>query len=189
MMNATKTSYASLTAVVGLLLFFAMGCASSPNPTASTENPAANTGSFDTPPANQTRPAPANDNDAIAAAIRAHLAGNSSINMAAMEMTVTQVNITGNQAQADAEFHLKQGGTSMQMIYFLQRHANGWIVSRSQPSGGQFAHPPMDKTHSGLGGAPAHPKIEDFFQTAPPSGGNSSVPAQPPPDSASKKPY
>ena len=88
------------------------------SPTASTENPAANTGSFDTPPANQARPAPANDNDAIAAAIRAHLAGNSSINMAAMEMTVTQVNITGNQAQADAEFHLKQGGTSMQMTLF-----------------------------------------------------------------------
>ena len=188
-MNSTKTGCASLAAVVGLLLFFAMGCGNSTSSTASTEIPAANAGSFDGPPVNQATPAPANDSDAITAAIRTHLASNSSINMAAMEMTVTQVNITGNQAQADAEFHLKQGGTSMQMIYFLQRHANGWIVSRSQPSGGQFAHPPMDKTHSGLGGAPAHPKIEDFFQTAPPAGGNSSVPAQPPPDSASKKPY
>ncbi len=188
-MNATKTSCASLAAVVGLLLFFAMGCGSSPSPAASTGSPAANAGSFDTSPANQATAAPTNDNDAIAAAIRTHLTNNNSINMAAMEMTVTQVNINGDQAQADAEFRLKQGGTSMEMTYFLQRHPGGWIVSRSQPSGGQFAHPPMDKTHSGLGGAPAHPKIDDFFQTAPPAAGDSSAPAQPARDTDSKKPH
>ena len=186
-MSLTKISTASVTAVAGLLLSFAMGCATSTKPPASAEAPSSNTAAIDTTPAAPAAATPANDHDAIAAAIRTHLTSNNSINMAAMDMTVTKVSVTGDQAQADAEFRLKQGGTSMQMTYFLERHAGGWIVARSQPAGGQFAHPPMDKTHSGLGGAPAHPKIEDFFQ--PPPAGDSNAAAQPGPDSASKKPH
>ncbi len=112
-----------------------------------------------------------NEQSAITEAIREHLSENKSINMAAMEMNVTDVNITGDQAQANAEFRVKQGGASMLITYFLERHAGGWIVVRSQPGGGQFSHPPMDKTHSNMAsGAPAQgavPNVDDFL-----NGGN-----------------
>jgi hypothetical protein len=121
-----------------------------------------------------------NDHDAIAGAIRKHLASNSTINMAVMDMDVGQVDVNSDQAQANANFRLKQGGTTMQMTYFLERHAGTWIILRSQPGGGQFAHPPMDKTHSGMASDQAHPaipNIHEFFQNAPPAGGTGSPPA------------
>lgn len=118
-----------------------------------------------------------NDHDAIAAAIRTHLASNSSLNMAAMELQVNEVTVTGDQAQADAVFHLKQGGASMEMTYSLQRHGSGWLVSHSQPAGGQFAHPPMDKTHAGIGSPHTIPKIQDFFPNGAP---DPQAPATPP---------
>jgi hypothetical protein len=120
------------------------------------------------------------DRDAIAEAIRKHLAGNSTINMAVMDMDVSQVNVNGDQAQASADFRLRQGGTSMQMTYFLERHAGTWIILRSQPAGGQFAHPPMDKTHSGAASDqthPALPNIHEFFKNAPPAGAAGNPPA------------
>jgi hypothetical protein len=91
--------------------------------------------------------------------------------MAMMNMNLTDVSINRDQAQANAEFRLKQGGTSMLMTYFLERHAGGWIVIRNQPGGGQFAHPPMDQTHTGP--APPQmpmPDVNSFFfnKTSPP---------------------
>jgi len=127
-----------------------------------------------TPPAaNTAATAPsASDRDAIAQAIQQHLSNNKGINMAAMDMTLTDVSIQGDQAQASAEFRLKQGGTSMLMNYSLERHAGGWIVMRNQPGGGQFAHPPMDQTHSGAAPGPAQmpmPDVNHFFKkTSPP---------------------
>ena len=67
-------------------------------------------------------------------------------------------------------FRLKQGGTGMVMTYFLQRHGNGWLVMRSQPSDGQFVHPPMDKMHSGAAANPSSPAgssvpdVSDFLR-------------------------
>jgi len=121
-------------------------------------------------------PASKSDQDAIRDAVQQHLAGNRSINMAAMDMNVTQVSINGDQAQADVEFRLKQGGTTMQMSYSLMRHAGGWLVTKSQPGGGQFAHPPMDKDHAAgatdsssaaPATAPPMPDVHDFFKNAP----------------------
>jgi hypothetical protein len=113
-----------------------------------------------------TRQTPRTDQEAVEEAIQRHLEENKGINMSAMEMRVSKVQINGDQAQADAEFRLKQGGTSMSMTYFLERHADGWLVIRNQPnSSGQFAHPPMDKIHSGAGSAasPAFPNVSDFL--------------------------
>ena len=101
------------------------------------------------------------DQDAITAAIDKHLRANSGINMSVMDMTVSNVQIAGDQAQANAEFHLKQGGTSMFITYKLERHAGDWIVLSNQPSGGQFTHPPMDKTHSGAATNPAAQNLPD----------------------------
>jgi len=117
------------------------------------------------------------DEDAIREAVRQHLAGNHGINMSAMNMDITQISINGDQAQADVEFRLKQGGTTMNMSYGLIRHAGGWLVTKSQPGGGQFAHPPMDKDHvmgasgaapaASADGAPAMPDVHDFFKNNP----------------------
>ncbi|MGA8222485.1 MAG: hypothetical protein WB780_12590 [Candidatus Acidiferrales bacterium] len=129
------------------------------------------------------------DQDAIAEAIRKHLASNSTINMAVMDMDVSKVSISGDQAQATADFRLKQGGTTMQVNYLLDRHAGTWIVLRSQPAGGQFAHPPMDKMHSGTAidaSHPAIPNIHEFFKNVPPPGeaGNPPAGANPNPSSS-----
>ena len=115
--------------------------------------------------------APANDHDAVVAAIQKHLASDSGINMSVMNMTVNSVNINGDNAEAAAEFHLKQGGTSMNINYKLERHAGNWIVLSDAPNGGQFAHPPMDKNHSGATASPnsaeALPNASEFLKNHP----------------------
>jgi hypothetical protein len=134
---------------------------------------------------NPVAPAPTTDEAAIRNAIEKHLRGNAGINMAAINMTVDSVSLHEDQAQADVTFRLNQGGTTMQMTYFLSRHANDWIVLRSQPTGGQFAHPPLDEAHRGTAAAPRPgtlPHINDFF---PPDSPNGNPPrSSPPPGSA-----
>lgn len=113
---------------------------------------------------------------AVTAAIDKHLRANSGINMSVMDMTVSNVKVNGDQAQANAEFHLKQGGTSMFITYKLERHAGDWMVLSNQPSGGQFTHPPMDKTHSGTGPDPAAqnlPDVSGFLKGHTPPGSTS----------------
>jgi hypothetical protein len=110
------------------------------------------------------------DADAIRAAIEEHVRSDRSINMDVMEMSVDSVSVNGDQAHAEAAFHLKQGGTGMAMTYFLERQSNGWVVTRSQPSDGQFAHPPTDDIHSGMPtspGEPAIPDVTDFLKNHP----------------------
>lgn len=114
--------------------------------------------------------ASADDTEAIRKAIEAHVRDNKGINLAAMDMTVRNVQIHGDQAQADTEFRLKQGSASMQMTYSLERHADGWIVVHNQPSGGQFQHPPMDQSHSGAApgsAGPAMPDVGNFLKDHP----------------------
>jgi hypothetical protein len=120
-------------------------------------------------------PAPTSDADAIRKAIEVHVRNNPGINMSAMEMSVDGINIHGDQAQADATFRLKQGGTSMTMTYTLNRHADGWLVVKNQPGDGQFVHPPMDKIHSGAGpdsATPSFPDFHDFMKKQPPPNKN-----------------
>jgi hypothetical protein len=112
------------------------------------------------------------DEAAIRESIQKHLSGLGSINMAAMDTDIKQVTVNGDNAQADVEFRLKQGGATMQMTYALERHAGAWIVLKSQPAGGQFEHPPMDKTHSTMPAAAAGadpPNIHDLLKAAPPA--------------------
>jgi hypothetical protein len=111
----------------------------------------------------------ASDRDAIKAAIEQHLSANSGINMSVMYMTLSKVTITGDEAQADTEFRLKQGGTSMQITYKLERRAGNWAVS-DQPNGGEFAHPPIDKTDPGSASSPTTetmPDVSEFFKNRP----------------------
>ena len=165
----------------GLVLILTGGCNkttsnASSSGSATTASRATPSGGFapsslDTPSSSAT---PRTDEDSIRAAVQLHLAANSNINMAAMDMKVIKTSINGDQAQADVEFRLKQGGTTMQMTYSLVRHAGGWLVTNSHPTGGQFAHPPMDRNPSATAsgappnsGSPAMPDVHDFFTKAP----------------------
>ncbi len=121
-------------------------------------------------------PASASDTELVKQAVQDHLQNNKGINMSAMDMTVDSVTVDGDRAQANATFKVKGGGATMAMVYSLERHGNGWLVLKSQPSNGQFVHPPMDKTHSGAAtpGPPATsgtPDVTDFLknQSAPKS--------------------
>ena len=141
-----------------ILIPLACGCGNSPG--ASTAPVAAATNSIDS---SASPTAPLNDTDAVKAAIDQHLRDNKGINMSVMDVNVGKITVNGDQAQADTEFHLKQGGTSMLITYFLERHGGGWLVVRNQPSNaGQFAHPPMDKIHSGASAASPNQDLPDL---------------------------
>lgn len=117
--------------------------------------------------------ATANDHDAVVAAIQKHLTSDSGVNMSVMEMTVENVSVNGDQAQANAAFHLKQGGQSMNITYQLERRAGDWVVLSDTPGGGQLAHPPLDKDHSGAASpnsAEPLPDATDYLKNhAPPA--------------------
>lgn len=121
-------------------------------------------------------PASASDTELVKQAVQDHLRNNKGINMSAMDMTVDSVTVDGDHAQANATFKVRGGGATMAMVYSLERHGSGWLVLKSQPSNGEFVHPPMDKTHSGAAtpGPPAAsgtPDVTDFLknQSAPKS--------------------
>jgi hypothetical protein len=103
-------------------------------------------------------PASAADSDSVTQAVEDHLRTNKGINMSAMDMTIDSVSVDGDHAQANATFRVKGGGAAMAMVYSLGRRGNGWLVLKSQPSNGEFIHPPMDKVHSrSASTAPAPP--------------------------------
>ncbi|MGH9704074.1 MAG: hypothetical protein ACRD4K_11935 [Candidatus Acidiferrales bacterium] len=132
----------------------------------------------------------AGDQDAIRASIEKHLTTLGSINVAAMDRDYKQISVTGDQAQADVEFKLKQGGATMEMTYQLERHAGDWVVLKSHPAGGQFEHPPMDKTHSGVpADAPTSgmPDIHSIIKATETSGAKQN-PAGAPPAKPAEKP-
>ena len=163
-----------VTIAVFLTAISAIGCSKNSQPASMNGSaPTSNAGGGSISATSAPPQVAGSDDDAIRAAIEDHLRNNHTINMAAMDMSVDSVSVNGDQAQANAAFHLKQGGTGMAMTYFLERHANGWLVMRSQPSNGQFVHPPTDKVHSGAGtnsATPGMPDVSDFLKShAPPN--------------------
>lgn len=126
----------------------------------------------------------ASDEDSIRATILQHLRENSSINLAAMETTIQQVSVNGDQAQAQVLFRTKQEGATMQMTYALERSAGAWKVLKGQPAGGQVSHPPMDGQHplpadQANQATPANPQLHwpsDKPVKQPPAQANSATP-------------
>lgn len=117
-----------------------------------------------------SQPASSADADGIRAAIEEHVRNDRSVNMDMLQMSVESVSVSGNQAQAEAAFSPKQGGTGMAMTYVLERQGNGWVVTSGQPSDAQFAHSPTHGVHSGMPanpGAPAMPDLTDFLKNHP----------------------
>lgn len=96
----------------------------------------------------QKQAGPNDTRTAIQSALRQHVSQQSNLNLAAMDMNIENVTMNGDHAQAQVQFRLRENNVTMEMLYQLEEHGGSWIVTHSQPAGGQFSHPPMDKTHS-----------------------------------------
>ncbi len=119
---------------------------------------------------NSATPAPDPDTDRIRQAIEDHVRNDREINLSAIDMTIDSVKINGDQAEAEATFRVKQGGATMEMVYFLARHGQDWLVAKDQPANGQFVHPPTDQTHSNTtpgAAAPEMPDVQEFLRQHP----------------------
>lgn len=163
------------TIAAATLLFWAAGCSKSgqslsspPDTATSSASPAMN---------GTTAPSPsavsAADTDGIRAAIEDHLRGNRGLNMDAMELVVDSVAIHGDQAQAQASFHVKSNGaTGMTMQYFLQRSGSGWVVANGQPADGNTQLPPGHPSVNSTQSAPSMPDVDAFLKQHPPQKSN-----------------
>jgi len=84
------------------------------------------------------------DSDAIRAGIEDHLASLKTLNLSAMDMEVTNVNIQGDRAQAQVEFRPKSGAPAnagMLVSYSLNKQKGNWVVEKTLSTGGIIDHP------------------------------------------------
>jgi len=85
-----------------------------------------------------------------------HLAANSGLDIASMDVEVTSVSFSGNEANAAVNFRPKASpDQGMQMNYTMEKKGAQWIVKRKADSGGgphgsqggmPPDHPPVPKT-------------------------------------------
>jgi hypothetical protein len=126
----------------------------------------------------------ANDQDAIRASIEKHLASRADLNLSAMDREVKQITVTGDQATAQVEFRLKQGGGDMQVNYALAKRAGEWTVLVSEPAtGGQLSHPRMDQpppTTPQTNAPGTIPSFDNLLKNGPSNGGANSLPPEHP---------
>jgi hypothetical protein len=92
--------------------------------------------------------AAATPNDAIRTAIQAHLAHNGNLSLNSFDTEVKQVTFDGDHAQAQVEFHAKNGPGTMQLTYALAKRDGAWSVVESTPGGSNFSHPGLDKSQA-----------------------------------------
>lgn len=104
----------------------------------------------------------ATDDDAIRAAINAHVAAQGNLNASAFETEIQKVSIQGDQAEADVAFHVKGGPGVMQLSYTLKKTGRNWAVLQSDPVGSNFEHPALDGTGTPPGAA-THGTSSDIF--------------------------
>jgi len=156
------------------LASFEVGCSRSSPPSQSAAPPA----SLSRPPTLATNAdafPSGGDADLVRQAAEDHVQNDREINLSAMDMSVESVNFSGDQAQANVTFRVKQGGPTMEMIYWLERHGKVWQVAKSQPANGQFVHPPMGPTHPGVSpnpATPAMPDMQEFLNNHPAANSN-----------------
>lgn len=133
----SRKSILLLTASVGLVA----GCRGH------SDVPAIRTSTPSTPSSSSVS-ADAGVNTGIATAIRAHLAHNSNLNPNAFDTEVKRVTMDGDHAQAEVEFHVKNGPGVMQLTYALVRQNGAWSVVESTPKGSNFSHPQVNGTQA-----------------------------------------
>jgi hypothetical protein len=96
--------------------------------------------------------ADASPNDAVRTAIEAHLAHNGNLSLKSFDTEVKQVTFDGDRAQAQVEFHVKNGPGTMQLTYALAKRDGAWSVVESTPGGSNFSHPGLDKSQAPAAG-------------------------------------
>ena len=97
--------------------------------------------------------ADASPKDAIRTAIQAHLAHNGNLSLNSFNTELKQVTFDGDRAQAQVEFHAKNGPGTMQLAYALVKRDGSWSVAGSTSGGGNFSHPGLDKSKAPAGNA------------------------------------
>lgn len=130
-------------------------------------------------------------NGAILEAVEAHLAKRTDLDMSAMELSLSNVEVTGDRAEAEVAFTATgTGQPAMSMNYSLRREGEGWVVEPKQGSthsmpGQQQAAPMPGGGVPGGGGQglpPSHPPIEGG------AGGQELPPGHPPLSETPEKP-
>lgn len=147
---------------VALLLAVALwcGCRQRGDSRSSTPIPSASTG----------------PEEAIRAAVRARVAHNSNLNPNAFDTVVKSVTLDGDHAQAEVEFHVKNGPGVMELTYALTKHNGAWSVVESQPLGSNFAHPQLNPAQAAAPNAGAS-RDSSIFRTMDNFHGGSAAPA------------
>jgi hypothetical protein len=134
------------------------------------------------------------DQQAIRTGVINYLNSLKSLNLSAMDITVTQTTLNGNQAEAKVEVRPKAGTAgdpSMQLTYNLEKRGEEWVVIKSQPNGGSMQHPGPGQMPPGGTMPPGHPNASGGGGQA--SSGHSDFgeimkSTQPPPQQAPQKP-
>jgi hypothetical protein len=120
------------------------------------------------------------DNE-IRIAIEAHLAHKGTLNLQAFDTVVKKVTMQGDRAQAEVEFHVKNGPGMMQLTYALQKTGGTWAVVESNPVNADFSHPSLDPSQSPAMGTPggSNPVVSDALRNFK-MGGTATPPNLPP---------
>jgi hypothetical protein len=124
------------------------------------------------------------DADAIRAGINQHLTSLKTINLSAMDMTVMNFSIQGNQAQAEVEFKPKTGapqGAGMQVNYTLQKQNGVWVVQNTAAAGGMLQHPAPGQNAPMNPASPASGSMPNFRDLVPGGGNPGTLPPGHPP--------
>jgi hypothetical protein len=133
------------------------------------------------------------DADAIRSGINQHLASLKTINLDAMDMSVTSFTVQGNQAQAQVEFKPKTGapqGAGMQVAYSLEKQNGLWVVQNAQPSGGSIQHPgPGENPHTSATSPSSSGSMPNFRDLVPGGGSSNALPPGHPPINGQGKSY
>jgi hypothetical protein len=106
------------------------------------------------------------------------------LNLAAMDMNITNVSIQGNQAQAQVEFRPKTGapqGAGMQVAYSLQKENGAWVVQNTQPFGGSIQHPAPGEDPRMNATSPSSGSMPNFRDLVPEGGSSNALPPGHPP--------
>ena len=105
-----------------------------------------------------------NENELIRTAIVKRLTERGTLNMAAFDTELKQVNLQGDKAQADVLFRSKGGpeGAQMQMSYSLEKRNGVWTVLDTKSAPGDMGHLPADGAPQAQPGSPVGDAIKNF---------------------------
>lgn len=124
------------------------------------------------------------DAEGIRAGINQHLASLKTLNVDAMDMTITNYSVQGNQAQAQVEFRPKGGGpqgAAMQIAYTLAKQNGAWVVQNSEAVGVPTQHAGPGENPPGNSASPSSDSLPNFRNLVPNDDNSNSLPPGHPP--------